>query len=59
MDFSEALEKEGIFAPAIRPPSVPNGESRIRMTIMATHTEQDIQQICKAFYKVGKKLEVI
>ncbi|WP_396265714.1 hypothetical protein [Halobacillus shinanisalinarum] len=29
------------------------------MTIMATHTEQDIQQICKAFYKVGKKLEVI
>ncbi|WP_245804701.1 8-amino-7-oxononanoate synthase [Halobacillus hunanensis] len=59
MYFSKALEKEGIFAPAIRPPSVPNGESRIRMTIMAAHTEQDIQQICKTFYNVGKKLEVI
>ncbi|WP_347553198.1 8-amino-7-oxononanoate synthase (plasmid) [Pseudalkalibacillus hwajinpoensis] len=59
MDFSKRLEKDRIFAPAIRPPSVPYGGSRIRMTIMATHTEQDIQQISKTFYKVGKELEVI
>ncbi|SEH57235.1 8-amino-7-oxononanoate synthase [Halobacillus karajensis] len=59
IDFSKRLEKEGIFAPAIRPPSVPKGESRIRLTIMATHTERDIQQISKAFYQVGKELEVI
>ncbi|WP_235001635.1 8-amino-7-oxononanoate synthase [Halobacillus sp. Marseille-P3879] len=59
MAFSRELEKNGVFAPAIRPPSVPQRESRIRMTVMATHTEEDIQQICKAFYKVGKQLEVI
>jgi 8-amino-7-oxononanoate synthase len=42
------LLQEGIFAPAIRPPSVPEGSSRIRMTVMATHTEEDLDQALSA-----------
>jgi 8-amino-7-oxononanoate synthase len=34
----------GVIAPAIRPPSVPAGMSRIRATIMATHTSADIDR---------------
>jgi 7-keto-8-aminopelargonate synthetase-like enzyme len=46
---SARLLQKGIFAPAIRPPSVPEGSSRIRMTVMATHTEVDVDQALSAF----------
>ncbi|WP_093045147.1 8-amino-7-oxononanoate synthase [Thalassobacillus cyri] len=59
VQFSELLETEGVFAPAIRPPTVPEGESRIRMTVMAAYEEKQIKQICQAFYKAGKELGVI
>jgi glycine C-acetyltransferase/8-amino-7-oxononanoate synthase len=38
------LLERGVYAPAIRPPSVPEGSSRIRMTVMATHTDDDIDR---------------
>ncbi|WP_270182006.1 8-amino-7-oxononanoate synthase [Alkalihalobacillus sp. CinArs1] len=59
VQFSSALEKEGVFAPAIRPPSVPEGSSRIRLTLMATHQKKQIDGILRAFLKVGKAFEVI
>ncbi len=40
---AQTLRDDGIFAPAIRPPTVPT--SRIRMTIMATHDRQHIEQL--------------
>lgn len=54
--FSSKLESEGIFAPAIRPPTVPNGTSRIRLTITATHTEAEIEQIIKGFRNVAREV---
>jgi 7-keto-8-aminopelargonate synthetase-like enzyme len=39
---AERLFDSGIYAIAIRPPTVPEGTARIRMTIMATHSEDDI-----------------
>ena len=51
---AEALLTEGVFAPAIRPPAVPTGTSRLRLTVMATHTEAEIEQTIRAFATLGK-----
>jgi 8-amino-7-oxononanoate synthase len=39
----EALER-GIFAQAIRPPTVPAGTSRLRLTVMASHTKSELRE---------------
>ncbi len=49
---AEALLKEGVFAPAIRPPAVPSGTSRLRVTVIATHTDTEIQHAIDAFVNV-------
>ncbi len=45
------LETAGILAPAIRPPTVPQGTSRIRLAPMATHSPEEINQVIAAFKK--------
>lgn len=42
----------GIFAAAIRPPTVPEGASRIRMTLLATHSHNDIDGALHALHKI-------
>ena len=49
---ANALLAEGVFAPAIRPPAVPPDTSRLRLTVMATHTEAEIQQAIAGFAAV-------
>lgn len=53
--IAEALLDEGVFAPAIRPPAVPLDTSRLRLTVMATHTKAEIQQAIAGFVKVFPK----
>ena len=43
--LAQQLQNQGIFAPAIRPPTVPT--SRIRFTLMANHTQSQLQQAIK------------
>ena len=43
------LRENGLLAPAIRPPTVPEGTSRIRLTPMATHSEDDVREALAAF----------
>jgi 8-amino-7-oxononanoate synthase len=42
---SEALAKEGFLATAIRPPTVPNGTSRVRFTFCSEHADSDIVRL--------------
>lgn len=42
MAVSKALFERGIFLHGIRPPTVPEGTARLRLTLMATHTEEMI-----------------
>lgn len=56
LSFSARLLEEGIFVQAIRPPTVPRGTSRLRCTVMATHTETQIRQTAEAIIKISKDL---
>ena len=44
--LAKALEGEGYLAVAIRPPTVPKGESRIRLAFSASHSEADVSGLC-------------
>jgi 8-amino-7-oxononanoate synthase len=54
MAFSERLLEKGVFAQGIRPPTVPAGTSRLRITVMATHTHEHIHKALKAFEEAKK-----
>jgi 7-keto-8-aminopelargonate synthetase-like enzyme len=43
--LSAALLKQGLFAPAIRPPTVPEGEACLRISLACTHTDEMIAQL--------------
>jgi 7-keto-8-aminopelargonate synthetase-like enzyme len=57
MRLSTALLEEGVFAHGIRPPTVPPGTARIRATVMATHSNADIDASVAAFARAGKRRE--
>ena len=42
---SEQLQVRGILVPAIRPPTVPQGTARLRITLSAAHTLADVQRL--------------
>lgn len=43
--LSEALEARGLLVTAIRPPTVPEGEARLRVTFSASHTLDDVDRL--------------
>lgn len=45
MDKARELYANHIFVPAIRPPTVPKGTSRLRVSLMAGHTRDDIERL--------------
>jgi 8-amino-7-oxononanoate synthase len=49
MKLSEDLLQRGVFAQGIRPPTVPPGTSRLRITLMATHKREHIDRALKTF----------
>lgn len=48
MTISAALEAEGYLVTAIRPPTVPEGTSRLRVTFASGHSEEDVRRLSEA-----------
>jgi len=59
MKLAEALLEEGVYAPGIRPPTVPRGTGRIRVTVMSAHTREDLDWALGAFARAGRRTRVI
>jgi 8-amino-7-oxononanoate synthase len=57
MQLSSMLFERGIFVSGIRPPSVPEGTSRLRMTVTAAHTRQMLEKVLEAMKQVTKKMQ--
>ena len=53
------LEEEGVFANPVVFPAVPPGRSILRVSLMATHTEEQLAQAADKFELVGKEVGVI
>lgn len=47
MELCELILERGVFAQGIRPPTVPEGSSRLRFTVMSTHTAGELEQAAK------------
>ncbi len=47
LDWSDALARAGFLVKAIRPPTVPEGTARLRLTLSAAHSSQDIDRLCE------------
>ena len=54
--IASCLRERGVFAPAIRPPTVPAGSSRIRFSLMATHSDDQVRRALEAFSAARESL---
>jgi len=57
--LSAELFRRGVFVPAIRPPTVPLGTSRLRVVPTATHSSEDIEAGLEAFEAAGRASGVL
>ena len=54
--ISKELEKEGILVSSMRPPSVPKDMSRLRLTVIATHTKEEIEYTAQKIIEIWNML---
>ena len=57
--FSNRIFEKGLYCPSFRWPVVPEGESRMRITPMVTHTEEHLKSLVRIFDEVGKEMNII
>lgn len=59
MKMASLLRERGVLTAAARPPTVPAGTSRLRVSVMATHTESDLLFAADAFATIGTELGLV
>jgi len=59
LKMQELLMEKGLFLQAIRPPTVPEGTSRLRLTVVRGFTEQEIDYSIESIILIGKKMGII
>jgi 8-amino-7-oxononanoate synthase len=57
--FWRKLFDAGVFTNPVVPPAVPQSECRLRTSLMATHTDEQIDIALDAFQKIGRELGVV
>ena len=55
-ELSQLAVERGVFAQAIRPPSVPAGGARLRLTVMASHTARELRAAARALARAAEEL---
>jgi 8-amino-7-oxononanoate synthase len=53
IDLASALQTEGFFVPAIRYPTVAKGSARLRITVTASHEEDQIRSLCQTIARLS------
>jgi glycine C-acetyltransferase/8-amino-7-oxononanoate synthase len=56
MRLCEAAIEEGVFAQAIRPPTVPDGTARLRLAVMASHSRTELRQAAAALSRAALRV---
>jgi glycine C-acetyltransferase/8-amino-7-oxononanoate synthase len=59
MALCEHALDRGVFAQAIRPPTVPEGTSRLRLTVMATHSGEELRGAARVLAGAARELGMI
>ena len=57
--FWKELFDAGVFTNPVTPPAVPDDSCRLRISLMATHTDDHVDQVLEAFAQVGRQMAVI
>jgi len=53
VEFADELWRRGFWVPAIRPPTVPKGTARLRVTLSAAHTREDVDALADALAELA------
>ena len=53
LDLTSALQSEGFLVPAIRYPTVAKGSARLRITVTASHEEDQIRSLCQTIERLS------
>ena len=53
LDIARALFERGLWVPAIRPPTVPKGTARLRVSLTAAHTNEQVEQLVLALRELA------
>jgi glycine C-acetyltransferase/8-amino-7-oxononanoate synthase len=59
MELCEAALRRGVFAQGIRPPTVPEGSSRLRCTVMATHRREELVGAARAIGAAAREIRLL
>ena len=59
VEFSAELLRLGVFAQAVRYPTVRKGSARLRVSLTAMHTQKHLDSAISAFEKAGRKTDII
>jgi 8-amino-7-oxononanoate synthase len=55
-EFWRALFDDGVFTNPVLPPAVPESSCRLRTSVMATHTREQLDRVLEAFTRVRSRL---